>query len=472
VEWGINCVDKLRTRLSSKLFLATFLMLFSVFWLSFGIATTLIPELYIRQFTTRFEDFVINFGYEISGLPLVEVKDAIDRFAAYNNAIVVLSSGQDVIHTINAMTIMDSTSPLVETSWVFRQDPLTGARFTISAQTHLESVNHVRDLLQQIFHSLLIGIVFVALVVAYLFSASVSDPIVKLSQTAKKLEQLDLSALYEIKRADEIGDLSFHLNIMAQALNATLTDLHVANSKLQDELIFKEEQEEQRSKLFTALSHELKTPLVILKGELEGMIDNVGVYEDRDAYLKKAYRTTESMEKLIQEILLVSRLESNEITLNVEPLNMSDLINETCRNYESLATFKHVSLLYYCEDDLFVQADRFQIKSVISNIINNAIFHSEAGEVVWIQFEKQETNGVLTVKNKGNIPEEDLAQLFEPFYRVEKSRNRHSGGSGLGLFIVKSMLELHQFEHHLENEQEFVVFTAKFPISAKEGITC
>jgi len=470
VAWVINWVDKLRTRLSVKLFLGTFLMLFILFWASFGIARTLIPELYMRQFATRFEAFVVDFGDEISDLTLEEVIEAIDRFAAYNNAHVTLTIAEtdEVIYTINAMTIMDTTSPLIEASQIFRRDPMTGTRFAITAQTHLDSIIQIREILEQIFSYLLIGNLFISLIVAYLFSSSISNPIVQLTSKAKKLEQLDLADTYEITRADEIGILATHLNQMATKLDATLTDLQVANSKLQADINFKQQQEQQRTQLFTALSHELKTPLVILKGELEGMIKNIGAYSDRETYLKKSYKTAETMELLIQEILLVSRLESNEIKLKQTSLNMSELINETCQNYEGLANLKNVSLLYYCEDDLMVLADKFQIQNAISNIVNNAIFHSMVHSVVWIELNEEDGKGVLTVKNKGEISEQDLPHLFEPFYRLDKSRNRHSGGSGLGLFIVKSILELHQYEYKLANEEEFVVFTVKFPLDTKE----
>jgi len=466
----IKWVDRLRTRLSVKLFLGTFLMLLALFWFSFGIARTLIPELYRRQFATRFEAFVVDFGDEISDLALEEVIEAIDRFAAYNNAHVTLSAvGEDeIIYTVNAMTIMDSTSLLIEATRIFRQDPMTGTRFAISAQTHLDSIIQIREILEQIFQFLLIGNLFISLLVAYLFSASISAPIMQLTHRAKKLEQLELNDTDEINRADEIGALGNHLNRMAEKLDLTLTDLQVANSKLQADIDFKEQQEQQRTQLFTALSHELKTPLVVLKGELEGMIKNVGVYQDRETYLKKAYATTESMEKLIQEILLVSRLESNEIKLKSASVNISQLVNEVCENYEGLATLKNVSLLYYCEDDLMGQVDKFQLQNAIANIVNNAIFHSAAREVVWIQLIEKAGVGVLTVKNKGMILDADLTHLFEPFYRLDKSRNRHSGGSGLGLFIVKSILELHQFEYELTNEAEFVVFTVRFPLDRKE----
>jgi len=471
VGWVINWVDQLRTRLSIKLFLATFLTLFILFWLSFSIARALIPELYIRQFTTRFEAFVIDFGNEISDLSLEEIKIEIDHFAAYNNAHVTLSTADhsEIIYTVNAMTILDSASPLIDIYRIFRQDPITGTRFAISAQTHLESMMQINEILEQIFHFLLLGNTVVSLIVAYLFSSSVSEPIVELTQIAKKLERLELSEFGGIKRADEIGMLSNHLNSMARKLDLTLTDLQAANSMLQESVDFKQQQEEQRSQLFTALSHELKTPLFVLKGELEGMIKNISPYHDRDVYLQKSYETTETMEKLIQEILLVSRLESNEISLKLDQLNMSQLVYETCQNYEGVGTIKGVSLLYYCDDDLMIHGDRFQIQNVLSNVTNNAIFHSAVDEVVWIQFEKQGSNGILTVKNKGTIPGADLSHVFAPFYRLDRSRSRHSGGSGLGLFIVKSILDLHQFQYSLTNDQEFVVFTVEFPLIFTEG---
>jgi len=248
---------------------------------------------------------------------------------------------------------------------------------------------------------------------------------------------------------------------MAGKLESALSELQAANDKLHEDMERERKQASLRNDLFAAISHELKTPITILKGELGGMIDGIGVYKDRDTYLQHAFKVTEQMEKLVQEILAVSRLET-EIQLTFEKTDIGDLVNNLCQKFEDLASSQGVAIVCYCEGGLLVRADARQIQNAISNIISNAIFHSPAGEVVSVQLEKVDGKGILTVENTGHINETDLENLFEPFYRGDKSRSRYTGGSGLGLYIVKRILEMHQFPYSICNVDDKVVFAVEF----------
>jgi len=467
---GTNWVERLRSKLSVKLFLGSFLFLVVLFWTSFGVARTLIPELYTRQFTTRFEQFVADFGAQIIDLPLEEIIFEIERFAAYNNSHVTLinETTDEIIYISNAMTVLDENSPLIEARSVFRRDPFSGSQFAISAQTHLDSIFQINEILEMIFNYLLMGNLIISLLASYLLSMSISKPIVSLSKKAKNLEQLRLDEDFKIARSDEIGLLAKHLNSMAEKLDLTIKNLHNANEQLRLDINLKQEQEKQRTQLFTALSHDLKTPLVVIKGELEGMIKNIGAYKDRDKYLKNVYQTAGSMEKLIQQILMVSQFETKDIELTLEPVDLTNIVNTVCQNHESLASLRNVSFLFYAEDDIISVVDKYQISIVISNIVSNAIFHSSVHDIVWVNLERVGNYASLTVKNKGHLKESELKQIFEPFFRLDKSRNRHSGGSGLGLYLVKSILDLHKFSFTFENDQDNVVFSIKFPLK-KEG---
>ena len=255
---------------------------------------------------------------------------------------------------------------------------------------------------------------------------------------------------------------------MAGKLESTLSELKAANDKLHKDMDRERKQEKQRRDLFTAISHELKTPITILKGELGGMIDNIGVYKDRDSYLQHAFKTTEQIERLVQEILTVSRLEAKEIQLSFGYTDIGVLVNSLCHKFEDLANSQNVAILCYCEDGVFATVDNIQLQSAISNIISNAIFHSPTGEIVNVELEKSESFGILTVDNVGNINDSDLENLFEPFYRGDKSRSRYTGGSGLGLHIVKRILEMHRFTYDIRNADEKVVFTVKFPLNESD----
>jgi two-component system sensor histidine kinase VanS len=312
------------------------------------------------------------------------------------------------------------------------------------------AVRQVTNIMNSILPLAFAASLLISAGIAFVYSRRLAKPIVAISKVSRKMSSVDLSSRCDVERTDEIGDLARDLNSMAE--------------KLQADFERERRQEKQRRDLFTAISHELKTPITILKGEIGGMIDNIGVYKDRDTYLQNAFKTTEQMEYLVREILTVSRLETKEIRLALGELDMSVAVNDFCQKYEDLASSQNVALVCYCEDGLFAKADKLQIQSAISNIISNAIFHSPQGEMVNVQLVKSDGAGVLTVENTGHINEADLENLFEPFYRGEKSRNRYTGGSGLGLYIVKRILEMHGFSFNIACVDGKVVFTVKFPL--------
>jgi two-component system sensor histidine kinase VanS len=342
---------------------------------------------------------------------------------------------------------------------------VTGESYSMYALASSAAVRQVTNIMNSILPLAFAASLLISAWVSFVCSRRLAKPILAISQISRKMSQIDLSSRCDVERTDEIGELGRDLNSMAEKLEAALSELQAANAKLQADMERERRQEKQRSDLFTAISHELKTPITILKGEIGGMIDNIGVYKDRDTYLQNAFKTTEQMENLVREILSVSRLETKEIRLALGALDLSAAVNDLCQKHEDLANSQNVALVCYCEDGIFAKADKLQIQSAISNIISNAIFHSTQGEMVNVQLVKSDgAGGSLTVENTGHINEADLENLFEPFYRGEKSRNRYTGGSGLGLYIVKRILEMHGFEFGIACADGKVVFTMRFPL--------
>ena len=260
------------------------------------------------------------------------------------------------------------------------------------------------------------------------------------------------------KRTDEIGVLSNSLNTMAEQLDSTLNELTIANQKLQEDI----EKEQERKKLqidfFRAVSHELKTPITILKGELEGMLYQVGDYKNRDIYLQKSLITVDDMDTLVKEILSISKINDSDFALTISKMNIGQLVRQCGRKWQSIAEIKEQQFKTDIDDYIY-NGDINLMQKAISNIIGNAVNHSPQKAFISITLK----NGILNVINSGvSISDVDIKQIFEPFYRIENSHNRKTGGSGLGLYIVKNILEQHKLKYKIKNTEKVICFTIDF----------
>ena len=236
-----------------------------------------------------------------------------------------------------------------------------------------------------------------------------------------------------------------------------MDSLKAANWKLQKDIERQREQEKQRVEFFTAVSHELKTPIAIIKGQLEGMIYQVGEYKDRDTYLRRCMKTTNEMEALVKEILSAARMGGSDFHLERTDLDISQMLRKVCQQFRGRMEDKQIVLRMDIQPEYHCQGDRRLMEKVFTNVIGNAVAYSPVGTVITVT-QKDE---VVSVENTGvHIAEEDLERIFTPFYRVDKSRNRNSGGSGLGLYITKTILDHHGITHSMVNTENGVKFTA------------
>lgn len=310
----------------------------------------------------------------------------------------------------------------------------------------------------------MLAILIISIAVSFLYVRFLAKPIVDISRVSQKMRELDLKERLEIKRTDEIGILAQNLNRMADLLDETLIGLRDSNLSLQEKMEKEQELEKQKNDFLMAISHELKTPLTVLMTYLDGMIASVGIFQDKTLYLSKARQITLSMNDLVGQLLAIIGLQSKEKILKKETVDVGKLMEETCIRYEGLADSHDISLTVFCEKGVVVQANKVQLKTALSNILSNGIIHSKIGGLVDIQLEKKDGKGRMTIKNYGTfIAEEDLPHLFDLFYRADKSRNKSTGGSGLGLYIVKCILEFHEFSFGLKNDENGVVFWINFP---------
>mgnify|MGYP003374998295 FL=1 len=285
-----------------------------------------------------------------------------------------------------------------------------------------------------------------------------------MSGIAGRMAELDFHWECGETRRDEIGQLGRSLDTMAGKLSAALTALESANQALQGEVERERELDRQRMAFFNAASHELKTPVTILKGQLTGMLEGVGVYQNRDKYLLRSLQVTGRMENLVQEMLAISRMETGAAGMKQEPVELSLLLEEQLKLDAGLLEQRGQHLVRKLTPGVTVRGDAALLGKVLGNLISNASLYSPDGAEIRVWCGWQNGRPAVTVENTGaHIGEEALPHLYEAFYREEGSRNRASGGSGLGLYLVKMILDRHGAACTIENTADGVQAAVCFP---------
>lgn len=216
--------------------------------------------------------------------------------------------------------------------------------------------------------------------------------------------------------------------------------------------------ERQRRDFFAAVSHELKTPLCALKAQIECMMYGIGDFADRDKHLPEALETAERLEGLVGEIVLVAGMEADDIDRACEDVPVAALVREACDALAPLAAERGVAFDVDVRGDATARANRALLSKALANVVGNAVAYTPSGGRASVRL----ADGALVVENTGvELTEEELARAFEPFYRAEASRNRETGGSGLGLYIVKTVLDRYGMPFSLSSADGRVVFQAR-----------
>jgi two-component system sensor histidine kinase VanS len=332
--------------------------------------------------------------------------------------------------------------------------------YTIMAHVAVSPIDEASTIVALFFPFAIIAIIAIALAISIFYSIEISKPLVKINKVAKKMEALDFTNVLEIKGNDEIGQLSSSINFMNKNLKDSFEQLEKVNSKLKKEIEFERSVEKERSEFIGTISHELKSPITIISGQLEGMIYNIGKYKDRDKYLKESYNVVQNMRELVQEILNLSERENVDFKYNFTEVNLSNLVFDVAEGLRYFLEDKGMVLESDIEKDIIVMGDEKLLKKAIGNIIKNGVVHSPKNEKIIIKLK----NRILEIKNTGiTISKEDINEIFNAFYRTDKSRNRQTGGSGLGLYIVKKILDKHEgFKYYIESKENSVVFKIQF----------
>lgn len=341
-----------------------------------------------------------------------------------------------------------------------RQD--TGEIDLLFTVTSLQEISETNEALRWFYLYLGIGGFALILILSLFYSRMVTRPLIALNNTAKRMAKLDFTAHTPIRQNDELGGLSYSMYTLSQNLDTALRELQEVNQQLVEDMEQKQRMEAVQQDFFANASHELKTPLSIIKGFAEGLQDGVSAGK-QDHYMKVIVEEADKMERLVKDMLDLAKLESGTLKLRKTTFILSELVEEVVDKLFHLLKEKKLEVVIIPANEMPIHADVGWMEQVIINFVVNAIRHAEEGSSITIRIEGAEKIRFFSIENKGEtIPDDQLEQIWDRFYRAELSRSRQTGGTGLGLSIVKRILDLHEFRYKVENTKDGVRFVVIF----------
>lgn len=295
-----------------------------------------------------------------------------------------------------------------------------------------------------------VGIIAVILgsLAMFLISNRFTKPILDLAGIAKKMSDLDFEIKYKVKSKDEIGELGKSINTLSVKLESTITELKMANNELLTDIQRKTEIDEMRKEFLSNVSHELKTPISLIQGYAEGLKENINEDEEsRDFYCEVIMDEANKMSNMVKKLLSLNELEFGSNQVNFDRFDIVTLIKSVLISTEILFKQKQATLYFDQQEPVFVWADELLIEQVITNYISNALNHLGEQKIIEIKLIPRGDTLRIAVFNTGeNIPEDEIDKIWIKFYKVDKARTREYGGSGIGLSIVKAIMNSHNKE--------------------------
>lgn len=330
----------------------------------------------------------------------------------------------------------------------------------VYVSSNFDSIKESVDISNKFLSYIGIGVTIVGFFVMLLVSKSFSQPILDLAAIAKKMSNLDFDAKYEVTTEDEIAQLGANMNFLSDTLEKTIAELKSANIELENDIKDKIQIDEMRKEFLSNISHELKTPIALIQGYAEGLKEDItDDPESREYYLDVIIDEANKMNDMVKKLLDLNHIEFGDSAINIERFDIVELINNIITNADILVKQKHAVVTMKDYKPLYVWADEYMIEEVFTNYFSNALNHIDGDRNIIITIDESDDLVRISVYNDGeNIPDEELDKVWIKFYKVDKARTREYGGSGVGLSIVKAIMDAHNKKYGVENKPNGVSF--------------
>ena len=490
-------MEKLRERLKSvrfKLFLVMCVVIAFIILCLILVNSIVLETFYmysktntVRAVYSRINDYYSSNNTNIDldeELKNIAFKNNFDIVIQADNNIIVFSTNRDFISSIDQVMDTEAANSQDNTNILYKDKDMT-IRKVVSSNSSMNYIllsgNLVNDYKLyiripiapieesvRISNNVLIFIgcitIIIAGIIASVISKKFTDPILELNSITNKMARLDFSQKYVTKDVDdEINELGKNINTMSNKLETIINQLRDNNIELEKDIEEKSKIDEMRKQFISDVSHELKTPIALIQGYAEGLVENVTTDdESRKFYAEVILDESNKMDKLVKQLLELMKLEYGKREFNNTKFDITELIGEVIRKTTVMRENQNIEVKYNPKEPAYVYADDFFIEQVITNYVTNAIKHVEevnGNKYIEIKVEKHDNKVRVSVYNTGEqISEEDLTRIWKRFYKIDSSRNREKGGSGIGLSLVKAIMNNYHNDFGAYNKDDGIEF--------------
>ena len=435
-----------------KLFPKTFLVSIGLFAaliiLVHALVYTLMPHFYLQQKEREAAGNLTALVTELRGKSTEDMRRISQEFATTKNVNITLTiDGRDqYFQGFESITIVTDSGKSVDTSVVKIADGQTvdprsvilqqgsvankqGRAIAVKLLADVAPVTQATLATLQVLPYTMLGSLLVALVFSYIYSRFVTRPIRQMAAVTTTMQRLEKGAHYPVSSRDEIGVLGRNINELYQNLWQTIRSLEHENKRIT-------QLEKEKIAFLRAASHELKTPLAALRIMLENMQLNIGEYKNRDQYLAESVAQVDRVAAMVNDVLRSGSV-AEQALRQEKRLRVDKLIAEVVADYTLLAKTRGMTFTVDARPTT-IRANRDMMRHVISNLVSNAVRHSDARSVITITCDQHE----LAIENACKpLTKQQLQHVFDPFYRTSGSAKQHANSSGIGLYTVKMLLD-------------------------------
>ena len=483
----INLKEKsksLQFKLFLTLFVSTTLVIFAIIMVNNIILESVYKYAKIQVAKNLYSKINEYYNYYsnyniISELRQIEIKNNIEILIQDENGDIEYFGNKDIVETINSVNKMPSTLIEKEGTLVIRNysnlpnnqfillSSVLDNGYKLYVKIPVTAIQESVRISNQALILLGMVLIIISSCVASIISKKFTEPILQLDKITKKMANLDFSEKYDKKNgSEEINALGENINEMSDKLEITIGQLRRNNDELEKDVEEKSKIDEMRKQFISHVSHELKTPIGLIQGYAEGLLENVNEDEEsRKFYAEVIIDEANKMDIMVKELLELMKLEYKERQFKDTKFDLTELINEEIRRETINLKDKNINLEFNNDKKNMVYADQEYIEEVVNNYLTNAIKHCEEvnGEKkISICCEERKNKKIrITVFNTGKkIPEENLNKIWGRFYKVDSSRNRDAGGTGIGLALVKAIMNNYENKYGVKNLDDGVEFYA------------
>ena len=332
----------------------------------------------------------------------------------------------------------------------------------IYMKTALESIRESASITNSFFMRIGFGVCLLSMLAIVVFANNISRPIRQLSDISKRMSELDFEAKYQANKngSEEIEELGRNMNELSNALESAISELKTANLQLQQDIQKKEQIDEMRKEFLSNVSHELKTPLALIQGYAEGLREGIDAdAESRTFYCDVIVDEADKMNSMVKNLLTLNQLEFGNDIVEMCRFDITELIRGVIQASSLMLSQENITMVFEETSPACVWGDEFKIEEVVTNYLSNAIHYASGEKKIHIFYTYKDQLLRISVFNSGNqIADEDLEKVWIKFYKVDKARTREYGGNGIGLSIVKAIMDSHHQSCGVLNHADGVEF--------------